>query len=264
VGPLWLAILLAAADGGGPSLSGSVAASGGYDAALLVAPGVGAAGSSMASATATLGASFEPSPSVMLYAGAALDGAAFPALPELGRTAAGAEVSCLVDVAGPLSVVAGTSGGWSWYVDPARSGGSAAVRGSLVLRPVGWLAARAGYAHAWRTAADPIYGTTVDRLLAEVEVRPWRSTWLSLTAFGERGDATFYEEIAPAAASLTDATTFVPFRAPATTIGALVGIEQGLGGGFSVEAAASLRRTDAPGGPTVGPAFTLAIAWRSD
>ncbi|HET8734175.1 MAG TPA: hypothetical protein VFM45_10445 [Anaeromyxobacteraceae bacterium] len=263
MGPIWLAILLVAADGGGPSLSGSVAASGGYDAALLVAPGVGAAGSAMASATATLGASFEPSPIVMLYAGAALDGSAFPSLPELGRTAAGAEASCLVDVAGPLSVVAGVSGGWSWYVDPARSGGSAAVRGSLVLRPAAWLAARAGYAHAWRTAADPIYGTSLDRLLAEVEFRPWRSTWLSLTAFGERGDATFYEEVAPPSTG-ADAATFVPYRAPATTIGVLVGVEQGIGGGFSLEAAASLRRTDAPGGPTTGPAFTLAIVWRSD
>ncbi|HQR29970.1 MAG TPA: hypothetical protein PLL32_06140 [Anaeromyxobacteraceae bacterium] len=265
---LLLALALLAADGGGPRFEGSVAAGGGWDGTLLIAPGAGSAGSAMGSVTATGGAGVELSEVAFLYVGGVLDGARFASLPELDRASAGAEATLLVDLVGPLALVVGSSGAWNWYADPARSGASVTARASLRLRPLRWLALRAGYGHAWRTAVDPVYATSIDRLFGEVEFRPFASTWLSLSAFGERGDLTFYEEILPSASGsgATAATTsvFLPYRAPATTTGLGVGIEQGLGAGISLDLGASLRRTITPDGDVTGPSVNLAATWRFD
>jgi hypothetical protein len=266
---LWLALALLATDGGGPRFEGSVAAGGGYDGTLLIAPGAGSAGSTVGSVTATGGAGIEIGEAGFLYVGAVLDGARFPSLPELDRATAGGEATLLFDLVGPLALVVGGSGGWNWYADPARSGASATARASLRVRPLPWLVFRAGYGHTWRGALDPIYATSLDRVFAEVEFHPWTSTWISLSGFGERGDVTFYEEIVPAAAQASDATasvesSFLPYRAPATTTGAGIAIEQGFGAGFSLDLGASLRRTTTPDGDVTGPAVTLGITWRVD
>jgi hypothetical protein len=264
---LCLALALLATDGDGPRFEGSVAAGGGYDTNLLIAPGSDAAGSAVASVSASGGAAIDLSDSAFLYVGAVLDGAKFPTLPELDRTSAGASASLLVDLVGPLALVLGTSAGFGWYADPARSGASFTARATLRYRPVNWLATRLGYSHALRTASDPVYGTNIDRIFAEVEFRAARSTWFSVAAFGERGDQTFYQEIIPvtdAGVAASTVTTFEPYRAPATTLGFGVGFEQGLGGGFSIDLGATWRRTDTPDGAYSGPSASANVVWRWD
>ena len=264
---LLLTLALLATDGDGLRFEGSVAAGGGYDTNLLIAPGSEAAGSTVASVSASGGAAIDLSESAFLYVGAALDGTKFPALPELDRTSAGASASLLVDLVGPLALVLGTSAGFGWFADTARSGATFTGRATLRYRPVSWLTTRLGYGHTIRTAADPVYGTNIDRLFTEVEFRLARSTWVSVAAFGERGDQTFYQEILPGSevnATAATVTTFEPYRAPATTLGVGVGFEQGLGAGFSVDLGATWRRTDTPDGPYSGPSATANVVWRWD
>jgi hypothetical protein len=263
---LWLALALLAADGGGGlRFEGSVAAGGGYDASLLVAPGVASAGSTMGSLSVTGGAAVDVSEAVFLYAGAVLDGARFAELPELDRALAGAEATLLVDLVGPLALALTPSASWSWYADPARSGATLAGRISLRWRPARWLALRAGYAHVLRTAADPVFGTSLDRVFGEVEFRLASRTWLSVGGFAERGDATFYEEVAVVPSSTAPETVVLsPYRAPSTTLGATLGLEQGLGAGFSLDVGATLRRTTGPEGAATGPSFSAAVVWRWD
>ena len=262
---LWLVMALLASDGGGLRFEGSVAAGGGYDSNLLIAPGSDAAGSTIASVSASGGAAIDLSESAFLYVGATIDGAKFPTLPDLDRTSAGASASLLVDLVGPLALVLGTSGGFGWYADPARSGATLTARATLRCRPVIWLTTRLGYSHTLRTASEPVYGSNIDRVFAEVEFRATRSTWLSVAAFGERGDLTFYQEVLPAAgvsATAATVTTFEPYRAPATTLGVGAGFEQALGGGFSVDLGATWRRTDTPDGAYSGPSVTANVVWR--
>jgi hypothetical protein len=257
-----LALALLATDGDGLRFEGSVAAGGGYDSSLLIAPGTGAAGSAVASVSASGGAAIDLSDGAFLYVGALLDSAKFPTLTELDRTAAGASASLLVDVVGPLALIVSPSAAWSWYADPARSGASFTGRVSLRLRAARWLTLRTGYAHVLRTAADPVYATNLDRIFGEVEFRLAQETWISLAAFAERGDATFYQELPPGTSTATELVTFVPYRAMATTVGAGVGFEQGLGAGFSVDLGASWRRMETPDGPSSGPAASASVTWR--
>jgi hypothetical protein len=262
---LWLTLALLATDGDGLRLEGSVAAGGGYDTNLLIAPGSEAAGSAVASVAATAGAAVDLSDSAFLYVGAAVDGSKFPSLPELDRTFAGASASFLVDLVGPLALVLGASAGFGWYADPARSGASVTARATIRYRPEGWLTTRLGYAHVLRTAADPVYGANFDRLFGEVEFRLARATWISVAGFGERGDQTFYAELSSVAgATATSATLAVyePYRAPATTLGAGIGFEQGLGGGFSVDLGATWRTISTPDGSYAGPSATANVGWR--
>jgi hypothetical protein len=271
---LWLALALLAAESDGPRFEGSVAAGGGYDTNLLIAPGSDAAGSAVASVSASAGAGIDLSDSAFLYFGGAVDGTKFPTLPELDRTFAGASASLLVDLVGPLALVVGTTAGFGWFADPARTGASISGRATLRYRPENWLTTRLGYAHVLRTASDPVYGTNIDRLFGEVEFKVARTTWISLAGFGERGDQTFYVEIpstsaatattAAAAATATSATVAVlePYRAPATTLGAGIGFEQGLGGGFSVDLGATWRTTTTPDGSYSGPSATANVVWR--
>jgi len=262
---LWLAMALLAADGGGGlRFEGSVAAGGGYDANLLAAPGGESAGSPVASVSAAGGAAFDLSDAAFLYVGAALDGATFPTLPELDRTAACAEASLVVDLARPLALVVSPSASWSWYADPARSGASFTARASLRYRPMSWLALRLGYAHTLRTAVDPVYGSNLDRLFTEVEFRLARATWVSVAAFGERGDGTFYRELARTTETEATVRTFEPYRAPASTSGVGIGFEQGLGGGFSLDIGATWHRTITPDGAFTGPAVSARFVWRWD
>lgn len=264
---LLFALMLLAGDGGGPRFEGSVAAAGGYDSNLLVAPGADAAGSTVASLSATGGVAVDLSDAAFLYVGAALDGTRFPTLPELDRTAAGASASLLVDLFGPLALVVGTTGSYGWYADPARSGATLTGRLTLRYRPLRWLTTRVGYAHVLRTAEDPVYGSSSDRLLAEVEFRLAPSTWISVAAFGERGDSTFYREIVPveqASATAVVVIAYEPYRAPSTTTGLGLGFEQGLGAGFSVDLGASWRRTETPEGSYSGPSATASVVWRWD
>ncbi|MGA8891653.1 MAG: hypothetical protein WB493_08800, partial [Anaeromyxobacteraceae bacterium] len=217
--------------------------------------------------------------SAFLYVGGAVDGTKFPTLPELDRTFAGASASLLVDLVGPLALVVGTTAGFGWFADPARSGASVSARATLRYRPESWLTTRLGYAHVLRTASDPVYGTNVDRLFGEVEFKVARTTWISLAGFGERGDQTFYLEVPPAAAATAPASTaataatatsatsatvavFEPYRAPATTLGAGIGFEQGLGAGFSVDLGATWRTTSTPDGSYSGPSASANVVWR--
>jgi hypothetical protein len=250
---LLLALALLAADDGGLRFEGSVAAGGGYDTNLLVAPGEEGLGSAVASLTATGGAAIDLSDSAFLYLGAALDTARFATLSDLDRTAAGASASFLVDLVGPLALVLGSTASYAWYTDPARSGASITGRATLRYRPVGWLTTRFGYAHVLRTARDPVYGSNFDRIFADVEFRLARATWISVGAFVERGELTFYK-----------VATFEPYQAPATTVGVGLGFEQGLGGGFSVDLGATFRRTDTPDGTYSGPSATASVIWRWD
>jgi hypothetical protein len=262
---LWLAMALLAADGGGLRFEGSVAAGGGYDTNLLVAPGEEGLGSAVATVSATGGAGVDLADSAYLYFGAAVDGTRFPTLPDLDRTAAGASVSLLVDLAGPLALVLGSSGGYSWFTDTARSGAALTGRATLRYRPLYWLTSRLGYSHVLRTAEDPVYGSNLDRIFGEVEFKVARSTWISVAGFGERGDQTFYLEVPPTgAATATSASlaVFEPYQAPATTLGAGIGFEQGLGSGFSVDLGATWRRTDTPDGTYAGPSATASVVWR--
>jgi hypothetical protein len=262
---LWLALALLSTDGDGLRFEGSVAAGGGYDTNLLIAPGSEAAGSAVASVSATAGAAIDLSDSAFLYVGAAVDGTKFPTLPELDRTSAAASASFLVDLVGPLALVLGTSAGFGWYADPARSGASVSARATLRYRPESWLTTRIGYAHVLRTAADPVYGSNFDRLFGEVEFKVARTTWISIAGFGERGDQTFYLEVPLAAgvpATAASLGAYEPYRAPATTLGAGIGFEQGLGAGFSVDLGATWRRTDTPDGSHSGPSATANVVWR--
>jgi hypothetical protein len=123
---------------------------------------------------------------------------------------------------------------------------------------------RLGYAHTLRTASDPVYGFNVDRLFTEVEFRLARTTWVSVAAFGETGDGTFYREILAGTEISPTVTTFEPYRAPSSTVGVGLGLEQGLGAGFSVDLGATLRRTSTPDGAQTGPAFSASVVWRWD
>jgi hypothetical protein len=162
-----------------------------------VTPGEEGLGSAVASLSATGGAAIDLSDSAFLYVGAALDGARFATLSDLDRTAAGASASLFVDIVGPLALVLGSTASHAWYAEPARSGASITGRATLRYRPAGWLTTRLGYAHVLRTADDPVYGASFDRVFAEVESRLARDTWISVTTFVERGDLTFYREIQP-------------------------------------------------------------------
>jgi hypothetical protein len=272
---LWLAMALLAADGGGLRFEGSVAAGGGYETNLLVAPGEEGLGSAVASLSATGGAAIDLTDWAFLYLGAALDSTRFATLSDLDRTAAGASASILVDLVGPLALVLGSTASHAWYADPARSGTSITVRTTLRYRPAPWLTTRLGYAHVLRTAADPVYGASFDRIFAEMEFQLARATWMSVATFVERGDLTFYREILPVASIATAASstpgwtttaaagaTYEPYRAPATTVGVGLGFEQGLGAGFSVDLGATWRRTDTPEGSYSGPSATASVAWR--
>lgn len=267
---LLLAMALLATDGGGLRFEGSVAAGGGYDTNLLVAPGEEGLGSAVASLTASGGAAVDLSDAAFLYFGAALDGTKFATLPDLDRTAAGASMTLLVDLVGPLALVVGTSGGYGWYADPARSGATLTGRATLRYRPVRWLTTRLGYSHVLRTAEDPVYGSNLDRIFSEVEFRVAGSTWLSVAAFGERGDATYYRELPPIAEATAPTgtsaavVTFEPYRANATTLGLGVGFEQGLGAGFSLDLGATWRRTETPDGSYAGPSASASVVWRWD
>jgi hypothetical protein len=261
---LWLAMALLASDGGGLRFEGSVAAGGGYDASLLVAPGNESAGSAMAAVSASGGAALDLSDAASLYVGAALDGATFPTLPELDRTGASAEATLLLDLVGPLALLVSPSAAWNWYADPARSGAVLTGRVSLRYRPVAWLALRIGYAHTLRTAADPVYGSSIDRLFTEAEFRVARATWISVVAFGEQGDGTFYREWVATQATGATLATYEPYRAPSSTVGLGLGFEQGLGGGLSVDLGATFRRTSTPDGAFSGPAASASLRWRWD
>ena len=91
---LCLALALLATDGDGLRFEGSVAAGGGYDSNLLIAPGSDAAGSTIASVSASGGAAIDLSESAFLYVGATIDGAKFPTLPELDRTSVEDRQAC--------------------------------------------------------------------------------------------------------------------------------------------------------------------------
>ncbi len=256
---LWLALALLATDGGGgPRFEGSVAAGGGWDAALLVAPGTGALGSAVGAVTATGGTAFDLAESMLLHVGTSLDGTRYPSLPELDNGAARAAATLYVGLADPLVLAVGFAAGYGWYADPARSGASLAARASLRWRPARPLTLRTGYAHVARWAADPVYGYDVDRIHADAEFQLGETTYLSLGASGERGDATFYAEESGA----LDVTAYVPYRSPATTLGASVSLELGLGSGLFLETTAALRRTWTPEGAVTGPAGDVALGWR--
>jgi hypothetical protein len=218
----------------------------------------------VASVSASGGAAFDLSDGASLYVGAALDGATFPTLPELDRTGAGAEATLLVDLVGPLALIVSPSASWNWYADPARSGASLTGRASLRYRPVTWLAIRLGYAHTLRTAADPVYGSNLDRLFTEIEFRVAPSTWISLLTFGERGDGTFYRALATTPATGGTQTAYEPYRAPSSTVGLGFGFEQGLGGGLALDLGATFRRTSTPDGAFSGPAASASLRWRWD
>jgi len=162
---LWLVMALLVADGGdGLRFEGSVAAGGGYDTSLLVAPGSGAAGSTVATAGASGGAAVDLDDAASLYLGARLDGAAFPELDGLDRSGAGIEASLCWDVLDPVALVLTPSATWNWYSDPARNGASLSVRLTLRAKPLSWLVVRAGYGHQLATAADPVHGLDLDRV----------------------------------------------------------------------------------------------------
>ena len=170
-----------------------------------------------------------------------------------------------MDLVGPLALALGASGGFGWYADPARSGARFTARATFRYRPLNWLTTRLGYSHTLRTASDPVYGSNIDSISAEVEFRAARSTWFSVAAFGERGDQTFCQDILPASEAVTTAATvtaFEPHRAPATTLGVGVGFEQGLGVGFSIDLGATWRRTGTPDGTYSGPSASANVVWR--
>jgi hypothetical protein len=270
--------LLLAEGGDGLRFEGSVAAGGGYDASLLVAPGSGATGSAVATAAASGGAAIDLGDEANLYLGARLDGAATPGIEGLDRGGAGVEASLGWDALGPVGLVLTPSATWNWYADPARSGGSLSVRLTLRVKPLGWLTVRAGYAHQLATAADPVFGYDLDRVFGGVEFRVGRGTWLALTGSGERGDQTFYRASVPPAGAATPvshatvgSTPIVagpipvpsePYRAVATTLGATVGLEQDLGSGLSADVCLAWRRIETPEGPYQGPSVFGAVVWR--
>ena len=105
-----LALALLAADDGGLRFEGSVAAGGGYDTNLLVAPGEEGLGSAVASLTATGGAAIDLSDCAHSSTwGPPSTAPEFAALSDLDRTAAGASASLLVDLVGPLALVLGST-----------------------------------------------------------------------------------------------------------------------------------------------------------
>ena len=277
----WLAMALLLAEGGdGLRFEGSVAAGGGYDASLLVAPGSGTTGSAVATAGASGGAAADLGDATSLYLGARLDGAAVPGIEGLDRGGAGVEASLFWDAFGPVALVLTPSATWNWYSDPARSGAALSVRLTLRVRPLAWLTVRAGYAHQLARATDPVYGYDLDRLFGGVELRLGRGTWLALTGAGERGDQTLYRESVLPASTATPASepaggpaaiaagpstaSWEPYRAMATTLGAALGLEQEVGSGLTVELSAAWRRTETPDGSSQGPSLFGALVWRVD
>jgi hypothetical protein len=263
---LWLAMaLLAVAGGDGLRLEGSVAAGGGYDASLLLAPGGGASGSAVATVGASGGAALDVSDDVSLYLGARLDGATFPGLPALDRTGAGAEASLLWRLAGPVALVLAPAVAWSWYADPARSGAAVAGRVTLRVKPLPWLVVRAGYAHQLRTAADPVHASDLDRVFAGAELLLSPGTWVALTGSADRGDQTFYREPSPPPGGTAPVPAALePYRAPATGLAASLGVDRELGAGLSLSLALTLQRVSTPAGSWSGPSAHGALAWRWD
>ena len=218
---LCLALALLATDGDGLRFEGSVAAGGGYDTNLLIAPGSDAAGSAVASVSASGGAAIDLSDSAFLYVGRRPRRGEVPhapgARPDVrGRLREPARRPRRPPGARPrnvrrLRVVRG----------PGAQRCILTARATLRYRPVNWLTTRLGYSHTLRTASDSVYGSNIDRVFAEVEFRAARSTWFSVAAFGERGDPPSTRRLFQGRRSATAATvtTFEPYRAPATTLG---------------------------------------------
>jgi hypothetical protein len=197
------AVLLLAAGTDGPQLEASVGAGGGYNDNLDLAahgqPSVASFGSATASAWANAGFSLDVASATRLYAGAGYDGVAYLDAMDLNRNAFAADLLLTQDLTESVAVIGGASFGHAWYGDSARNALELLGRATLRMKPRPWLALRVGYARVQSWASDSVFSIGRDRLLASVEARLARGSYLALGYSLSSGDQVFYQGAAGAA-----------------------------------------------------------------
>jgi hypothetical protein len=201
---LGIALLLLATGDSPVALEGLAGVGGGYEGNVtLAAAGQPTSGSAVAAAWAGLGVGWDPGRETHLSAGLRYDGALYPGATDLNRNAGWVDLLWIQEIWEPLAVIVAAAGGWSWYGDPARSGPGLLLRGSLRVKPLDWLAVRAGYAYAQRWAEDEAYSTSSSRVFGSVEGRVAAGVYLGLGYSWQTGDQTFYASVpsTPALAS---------------------------------------------------------------
>ncbi len=225
------ALLLAGIGGDpGPRFQASVGAGAGYDSNVDLASAgsnVASFGTSTASVWAEAGFAFDLGSSTRLYTGVRYDGVdAFDAS-DLSYSAFGADFSVTRDLTDWLALIVTPTAGYALYGDPARSAVKASVRASLRAYPWSWLALRAGYERAQTWAADDVFSLGTNRILAGVEARLARRSYLALAYSLSSGDQVFYQPESAVAQGSPQArgaahrgagrfATIVPYKAAAT------------------------------------------------
>jgi hypothetical protein len=236
------ALLLSAA----PRLEAGVSAGAGYDSDLNHAdPSVAAVGSGFASLKANGGASLDLAGSTSLYGGLRFDGEQYPSYSDLSMAAVGAELSLAQQLGDRAAIVLTPWAAQSWAGDRARNTTTLAGQATLRVKPARDLTLRGFYAHADRSADDPVFSTVKDRFGAGVEWRAAPRTYLSLAGFVERGDEVFYRAAADGAPGMgqmrKSSLQGQPYRAPATIRAVGPAVELGLDATFHLLASLEAR-----------------------
>jgi hypothetical protein len=120
--------------------------------------------------------------------------------------------------------VVATGGAWSWYEDAARSGPGVAARATLRVKPLHWLAVRAGYAYSQRWAEVDACSTRANRVIDSVEARVAPGVYLGVAYTWQWGEQTLYASTP----GTPPATSLLPGGAGSGTI---LGTDSGPGPG---------------------------------
>ncbi len=231
---VYSAVLLLAAGAEGPQLEASVGVGGGYNGNLdLAARGqssVSGFGSGAASAWADAGFSFDLAEATHLYAGVLYDGVAYPDATDLSHNAFGIGPSWTQELSDSVAVILTASIAHAWYGDSARNAVEFTGRATLRVKPRSWLALRAGYARAQSWASDSVFSIGRDRLLASVEAKLARGSYLALGYSFSTGDQVFYQPLTGAGMHRGSGmfANLAPYKASATENTVSPSWEQGL------------------------------------
>jgi hypothetical protein len=209
-----IALLLLAAEGPGVSPEGQAGVAGGYESNVTLAPvGSPQQGSPLLTAWAGLGASWDPGEATVLSAELRYDGTWLPSASDLDRNSAGLDLLWFQEAGEAVAIVVGAGGAWSWYADPARSGPGVAARATVRVKPLPWLALRAGYAYSGRWAEYDVYSTSLHRIQGGAEARLASGVYLGLAYAWQAGRQTFYAQ-APAVAAVVSPAFSMTSPAP--------------------------------------------------
>ncbi len=243
--PVLLPVLLSLAPPIDPArFEASVAVGAGYDGNLALAPSGSSqptVGTTTLSAWADAGWSLPLGPMTRLYAGLRYDGVLCLDASDFSRQVPGADLSLTHLFNRWLAAFVSMNGGYAFYGDGARSGPRLGGRLVLRFRPADRVSIRAGYARSQNWADDPVFSLGTDRLLASVEVRVARSTYLAAGYTFATGDQVFYRSVVTLPPGRTVGhrgsgafATLEPYQANAREHTLTLRAEQGLGDRFFV------------------------------